>query len=403
MAGPKRRAPYTPEVLQLPEETPADLSVDLDAYVAVTGRTDKMPAGFDYPALGLFGETGSLLTELKKKQRDQAAYIQYDEGVLEELGDVLWYFSSIVRRAGLRLSVIAQRMFREVPDWDEVEAGFGCFGDIQAMREPATTEEFESSLVTLAGKVGDLLTDLGAHHFKANRDRLSAHLVEILKAIVAAADAAGVSLDDAVHLNLRKTFSRWPLAELYPPLADGDLSKDEQLPRRLEMIFREVEVNGKLYVIQTCNGIKIGDRLTDNKTEKDDYRFHDVFHIAYAVYLGWSPVLRALFRVKRKSDPELDENQDGARAILIEEGVATFVFGRGLARKLFRGIERVDFDTLKAVAELIRGYEVERCALWQWEKAILQGFRIFRSLKKARSGIVTADLEAHTLDFRPLC
>lgn len=396
------RPPYSPEVLQLPEETPPDYSVDLDAFVGVTGRTDKMPDGFDYPALGLFGEVGSLLTELKKKQRDRAAYIQYDEGVLEELGDVLWYFCSIVRRAGLKLSVIAQRMFREIPDWEEVEPGFGCFGDIQSMRKPATTEEFEAALVALAGKVGDLMTDLGVDKFKANRDRLSAHLVEILKAIIAAADAAGVSLDDAVHMNLRKTFSRWPIAELYPELIDDELSADEQLPRKLEIIFREVSINEKLYVIQTCNGIKIGDRLTDNKVEKDDYRFHDVFHIAYAVFLGWSPVLRALYKVKRKSRPSLDENQDGARAILIEEGVATFVFGRGLERQLFEGIDKVDFDTLKAIAEFVRGYEVERCALWQWEKAILEGFRVFRALKSARSGVVVADLEAHTLDYRAL-
>jgi NTP pyrophosphatase (non-canonical NTP hydrolase) len=209
----ERRPPYTPEVLELPEETPEDLAVDLDGFVSATARTDKMPDGFDYPALGLFGEVGSLLTELKKKQRDKTAYVQYDESVLEELGDVLWYFSAMVRRAGLQLSVIAQRMFREVEDWDEVEPGFGCFGDIQSMRDAAATEEFEEALVNLAGKVGDLMTDLGANHFRANRDRLSAHLVDVFKAIVAAADVGGLNLEDAAALNLRKTFSRWPIAE----------------------------------------------------------------------------------------------------------------------------------------------------------------------------------------------
>ena len=37
---------------------------------------------------------------------------------------------------------------------------------------------------------------------------------------------------------------------------------------------------------------------------------------------GWSPVLRSLLKLKRKTDPELDENQDGARATIIEEGIA---------------------------------------------------------------------------------
>ena len=52
-----------------------------------------------------------------------------------------------------------------------------------------------------------------------------------------------------------------------------------------------------------------------------------MFHFAHAVYLGWSPVLRALLKSKRKSDPRFDENQDGARAQIIEEGVS----GSGVA------------------------------------------------------------------------
>ena len=174
----------------------------------------------------------------------------------------------------------------------------------------------------------------------------------------------------------------------------------ERLPRRFSVFFEEHEVGGKTYVIQKCRGIIIGDRLTDNKTEKDDYRFHDVFHIAYAAYLGWSPVLRALFRVKRKSIPDLDENQDGARAILIEEGVSTFVFGRGLQLNLYEGLDQVDYNLLKSIRDFVRGYEVERCGLWQWEKAILSAFRVFRQLKQHRRGTIIADLINHTLDFR---
>src|SRR5262249_7137677 len=140
------------------------------------------------------------------------------------------------------------------------------------------------------------------------------------------------------------------------------------------------------YVIQTCNGVIVGDRLTDNKAEADDYRFHDVFHVAYAVHLGWSPILRGLFRVKRKSRPVLDENEDGARASLIEEGIATFIFGRALERNLFEGLDSLDFDLLKLVRGFVRGFESERCALWQWERAILDGYRMFRELKKHRRG-----------------
>ena len=51
--------------------------------------------------------------------------------------------------------------------------------------------------------------------------------------------------------------------------------------------------------------------------------------------MSWSPVIRALFRVKRKSAPTVDEAQDGARATLIEEGITTWIFGQALELDLF--------------------------------------------------------------------
>jgi NTP pyrophosphatase (non-canonical NTP hydrolase) len=372
-------------------------------YQTEASKTDRMPENsLETPLLGLFGEVGSLLSELKKKRRDNISDVKYNEAVIEELGDVLWYFAIIISRAGLDITVLAQRMFQELSDWDEVEhKHWGTFGDIQSQNDgEVSDEEFGKCLVDLAGKIGDLVKDFNAGKFTTNRDLLSAHLVEIFKAIVAAADAVDVSLEDAAYQNLRKIFSRWPIAENYAPLIDTLMPIDEQLLRKFEIYFEEQKVNHKTYVIQKCNGIIIGDRLTDNKQIKDDYRFHDVFHIAFAVYLGWSPVLRALFHLKRKSVSETDENQDGARAILIEEGVATFIFGYGLKLNLYKNATKVEYDLLKSIKKFVEGYEVQRCALWQWEKAIINGFKVFNELKKHRKGYVFADLEAHTLEFK---
>jgi hypothetical protein len=353
--------------------------------------------------MGLFGEVGSLIAELKKKLRDRASYVDFDDGVLEELGDVLWYFATISRRAGLDLSVLSQQASRAVTDWDEVVPhDLATFADVEREGTLLANDKFEAQLVALAGKVGELLMDLRLARFDANRDRLSAHLVEILRSIIEAAEAGNVSLDEAAWSNLIKTFSRWPLTENYPDLEAAVSEDNERFPRQFEMEIREEVVDGKLKVRQTLAGKLVGDRLTDNKMQADDYRFHDVFHISYVVFLGWSPVLRSLLRLKRRKNPAVDENQDGGRAILIEEGVATFVFGRALDRKLFRGFDRLDFSTLKLVSEFVRGYEVERCALWQWEKAILQGYKVFRQLRKERGGVVVADLDAHTLRFRSL-
>ncbi|MBL4623587.1 MAG: nucleoside triphosphate pyrophosphohydrolase family protein [Flavobacteriales bacterium] len=392
---------YEKQVFLLPEEFGDENGVHMKEYQRASQRTDKMPDGLEMPILGLFGEVGSLLSALKKKLRDTSAFTKYDQIILEELGDVLWYFTIIATRAKLDLSILAQKMLRDISDWDKVESHeFGQFGDIQHKNEiKVAKSEFSQRIVELASKVGDLINEYGEHKLEDNRDKLSAHLVEIFRALVLSAKAAEISLDAAAYGNLRKTYSRWPVEMKYPPLLDSEMPVDERLPRKLVIFIEEQKINNRTFVIQKCKGIIIGDRLTDNKLEKDDYRFHDVFHLAFIAHLGWSPVLRGLFKLKRKSNPEIDENEDGARASLIEEGVSTFIFSHGLDRELFNGIKHVDYDLLKSIQDLIKGYEVERCALWQWERAILDGFKVFRALKKYRKGFIVTDIEEHTIEF----
>lgn len=389
-------------IVILPEDAAYETMVSLKGYQKAVSITDNLPPGdLETPIMGLFGEVGSLLAVLKKKRRDAAAYATYDAAILEELGDVLWYFTCIINRAGLDLSVVCQRVVREIDDWDIVEPEWGSFGEFSNIHNPEDAKELPQRMTALAESTGEIVRDLRTGKLTSNRDAISADLVHILRALEATADAANISLERAALGNLQKIFSRYPLDRTYPSLVDSEMLRNEQLPRRFEIYMEELEVNGKTYVLQKCGGVIIGDRLTDNKTEQDDYRFHDVFHIAYAVHLGWSPVLRALFRVKRKSVPKIDENEDGARAILIEEGISTFIFGRGLERELFEGLTRLDFDLLKVIQEFVRGFEPERCALWQWECAILDGFKLFREFKKHRHGYIVADLENHTLEFRP--
>src|SRR5262249_40894655 len=77
------------------------------------------------------------------------------------------------------------------------------------------------------------------------------------------------------------------------------------------------------------------------------------------------------------------------------------IFGRALERNLFSELDRLDYDLLKFVSDFVRGFEPERCWLWQWERAILDGFTVFRALKQHRRGYVKADLERHTITFEP--
>jgi hypothetical protein len=317
---------------------------------------------------------------------------------------VLWYFSNLAGRCGLSLGTLARSAFRELHTrggqrsedprtFEQLQAGVSLVG-------PLSSPNAEAGLVALAGKVGRLVDDFSANRIEQNRDVLSGHLIEIFRALIRAANDAGVSLADCARFNLVKIESRWPATREYGLLFDGNDDPNERLPRLIEVDIRERVIGTKTYVRMQCNGINIGDPLTDNKVTEDDYRFHDVFHYANAAVLGWSPVIRALFKVKRKSRPLVDETQDGARAILIEEGIATWVFNHAQRLDYFRNIKNLDYALLKAIRELVTGYEVQERPLWQWEEAILKGYSVFRKLRQNRGGVIVADLTQRTILYR---
>jgi NTP pyrophosphatase (non-canonical NTP hydrolase) len=377
--------------------------VALKDYQLIAQGTDQKHGGLEglpYLLLGLFGEVGTLLSALKKKQRDQVSFVGYTEAIIEEFGDVLWYFSNIGVRASLNLSVVAQRAFPNVAVNNSM-----TFADIQAAKSTSTSPEspaFETALIALAGKVGLLLNDFHGNRIASDHDLLSSHLVDIFRALIEAADVAGIDLNEAVARNVSKIHSRWPEERKFTPLFDEEFDSLEQIPRKIRMHVFEKTRGRKTYVFQQCNGINIGSALTDNRLANDDYRFHDVFHLSYAAILGWSPVTRALFKVKRKSQPKIDEAQDGARAISIEEGISTLIFNKALPLEYFASIHSLDYSLLKLIPELVSGYEVDLCPLWQWEKAILDGFAVFRKLREHRRGIVTADLVNRSISFKRL-
>ena len=59
----------------------------------------------------------------------------------------------------------------------------------------------------------------------------------------------------------------------------------------------------------------------------------------------------------------------------------------------------MDYDLLKMISELVRGFEVEDVPLWQWEAAILNGYRVFRALRDNGGGTVSADLVNRHLHY----
>lgn len=385
-----------------------DLRLDeYQRYVVRTNRTGlKSDAANDFMMMGLFGETGSLLSEVKKKQRDKRAYFAYKQSAVEELGDVLWYFANLAKQYSVRLPEIAL-LALEGRSWgfkgttDRPRTFLALQQEGREFGEPVGGRKVEQRLLRLAGKVGQLIDR--ARRPASTRETIMPLMVEVFKSLIAAADIAHISLNDAAISGLAKSLDRYPIIKDWGMPFDSEFDLDEQLPRRMEITFREkTTAKGTPYVIQQWKGINIGDRLTDNAIIADDYRYHDVFHLSYIAYLGWSPVMRALLRLKRKSDPAIDEQQDGARAVIAEEGISNWIFAHGLRHDAFEGVTLLEYGLLKTIRQMVKGYEVDVRPLWMWEEAIVRGFEVFRQLRKNKGGVVIVDGNRHRLSYRPL-
>ncbi|MFC6067038.1 nucleoside triphosphate pyrophosphohydrolase family protein [Streptomyces ochraceiscleroticus] len=68
------------------------------------------------PLLGLVGETGSVASAYKKRQRDGAGAGPSKQQLREELGDVLWYTATLAHLLGLDLEDIAAASLEKTKD-----------------------------------------------------------------------------------------------------------------------------------------------------------------------------------------------------------------------------------------------------------------------------------------------
>jgi hypothetical protein len=375
-----------------------------------TNRLDKNVNARDYLRFGVFGEIGGLLALIKKAKRELVAADH--NAVTEEIGDALWYIANVAHAYELSLNAVGTFAMAElhrrfgVSGPVEGDLAFTQFNGLMDLcNEKLPIGELSQLLREVASHTGELLQPDSVQ--TDSTVPIVGLLGTLLADLVTLAAVYHQRISDIAGSNVEKIRSRWPVdGTRHIPLFDSSRSELEQFPRELRMQFIQrnpPDGRGNPYVIQRLNEVNIGDRLTDNRTRADGYRFHDVFHLAYMVHLGWSPVLRALLKVKRKSDAELDENQDGARAIIIEEGVATWIFNQAYRRAYFKDVKvgRLDYNLLKQVRDMVDGYEVDQCPLWQWERAILDGFKAFNSLYEAGGGVIHCNLIDRVLEWEP--
>jgi hypothetical protein len=109
--------------------------------------------------------------------------------------------------------------------------------------------------------------------------------------------------------------------------------------------------------------------------------------------------MRALLALKRRSKPDVDESEDGARAVFAEEGLAAVLAKRSLALQGFRSEQAVDDESIEMITTVLEDLEVSQMPSWLWRRAIAQGFTAMRQLADGHGGFLDVNLDARTLSY----
>lgn len=264
------------------------------------------------------------------------------------------------------------------------------------------------SVLGIVGEAGDLATLFkkklrDGDSFTVYPEQCAEELGDILWYVATVCTKLGFSLEEVAAHNLSKTKARWEKFEASGdrrPFLDDSYPPHERIPRLFTIIFKETKRHGRTRVTLFRDGKQCGDPLTDNAYFEDGYRYHDIFHLAYAAVLGWSPVTRKILDCKRRSNPRTDEIEDGGRAAVIEEGISALVFQYAEKHNMLDGVGRIDSELLSLITRLTSGLEVQEASAGEWENAILLGYKSFRLLNRHRGGMVTVDLHERTLRFQ---
>jgi len=175
---------------------------------------------------------------------------------------------------------------------------------------------------------------------------------------------------------------------------DAAYAAHERFPKRLRLSFDEKD--GLVWV--KVDGQLLGDPLSDARRVPDSYRFHDAMHVALAVKLGWSPVLRAMLGRKRRSDPDADRCEDGGRACMVEEAICHTIY---VHRDEIGGLDGMN-QLISLIQRMASGFEVEASDRDVWADAISSGLDAVTVLGSNGGGTLKGDFVRGTLQLDSL-
>jgi len=284
------------------------------------------------------------------------------------------------------------------------EAALGT--DQFAAKAPKKDDGLLIPLLGIAGETGTLLAEFkkkirDRESYEGFKDKAEEEIGDILWYLSNIASRLDLSLSEIASKNLQKTHERWPI-EGEP--SEGRLFFDEGLPER-EQLPRSIQIRvfegekGQAHMSVLPDGPLLGDALTDNAYDDDGYRFYDVLHLANMAVLGWSPVMRRLLKRKRKSLSTVDQVEDGARALILEEMVVAFIYCNAKERSYYKNIKHLDSEMLATIKRIVGHLEVRQRRTKDWEQAIQQGYAAFRHLLEKREAVLKLDLKKRELSI----
>ncbi len=422
-------------------------------YSEFVGKTDKAK-DLDVALYGIAGEIGSVVSAAKRRLigNEATKWNVPNKEIIEELGDLLWYCFAFARchcsaEGKPPLNILSHdiaNLIEEISNDDERARRIGDVLDpekraaflrraaeIVGSESGMELDEYQEVAFLTARTEGKLLvevclavlTQLCAELFRVKMPEIELSLNkniadrsvpdvlgEMAWHIAAITSLYGRTLEEVAEANRIKVSRRFRGGEP-TRLYDAAFPESERFPREMEICFVSLaETRLQMYY----QGKRLGDPLTDNAPDDDGYRYHDILHLAFVAKLGWSPVLRGLLGRKRKSDPKVDEEQDGARAKIVEEAVLNAFHAEGDRQAKLRAAgetsgsshffatpSEISFDLLRLVENFVRDLEVKDSKYWEWESAIYEGFKMFHKLRQERQGTIRLDLENRSIDFRP--
>lgn len=278
----------------------------------------------------------------------------------------------------------------------------------QTDHNPATDEKgMMIPLAGLAGEAGELLSEykkylLDGDSHKLFKERFAEELGDLLWYVSNVATKFGLDLSQVAEQNLAKCEGRWGSLPIRSPF-DAAFPEDQRFPRAFSIDFVTYhDEDGAPKVRVLYKGKQFGDDLTDNSYAKDGYGYHDVIHLSFVAVLGWSPLTRKMLGAKRKSDEKVDRVEDGGRAIATEEGLSAMIFAYARDYNFLEGKSSASTELLRMVKNMVEHLEVSVCTPGEWEQAIVQGFAVWREVKKRRGGAVNVNLDERRITLKDM-